>query len=68
MEKPNLVPIFNETDVAWIVDIVAGDLAKGHDTNPAIYREHVHDVIGAIVGRGVPATVLRVMIERGDKK
>ena len=55
----------NDADVAWLVDILAGDLAKGYDTDPAIYLEHVHDVVGALAGRGISPTALRSAIEAG---
>ena len=39
----------NEADVAWITAALSADLAAGYDSDPAIYREHVHDVVGALM-------------------
>ena len=55
--------IINEADVAWIVAALSADLASGYDSDPAIYREHVHDVVGALIGRGVSPTALRRVME-----
>ena len=41
--------IVNEADVAWVVETLDDDLAKGYDGDAAVYREHVHDVIGALI-------------------
>ena len=54
--------IVDEADLAWIVAALSADLASGYDSDPAIYHEHVHDVVGALIGRSVSPTVLwRVM-------
>ena len=37
-------------------------VAQGFDSDLAIYREHVHDVIGAIMGRGVDPVELWAML------
>ena len=55
--------IINEADVAWIVAALSADLAAGYDSDPAIYRDHVHDVVGALIERGVSPTVLRRVME-----
>ena len=55
--------IVDEADVAWIVAALSADLAAGYDSDPAIYREHVHDVVGALIGRGVSPTTLRLAVE-----
>ena len=56
--------IINEADVAWIVDLLAGDLAAGYDGDAVVYREHVHDVVGALIGRGIDPTRLRLALQR----
>jgi predicted GNAT superfamily acetyltransferase len=61
-------PIVIEADVAWLVELIASDLAKGYDGDAAVYREHVHDVIGALIGRGFSATTLRREIEGAGEK
>ena len=51
--------------VAEIVAILTADLASGCDNEPEVYREHVHDVIGALLGRGIdPTDLLRAMRRR----
>jgi predicted GNAT superfamily acetyltransferase len=57
------LPVVIDADVAWLVELIAGDLAKGYDGDAAVYREHVHDVIGALIGRGFSATQMRREIE-----
>ena len=55
--------IVDDAAIAWIIDTISGDLAAGYDSDRAEYREHVHDVIGALVGRGIDPTALRKAIE-----
>lgn len=57
------LPIVIEADVLWLVELIAGDLAKGYDGDAAVYREHVHDVIGALIGRGFSSSEMRLEIE-----
>ena len=59
--------IIDETDVAWVSAKLTQNLVTGYDTAPEVYREHVHDVVGALIGLGVSPTVLRRMIEVRSK-
>ena len=55
--------IVDEADVAWIVAALSADVTAGYYSDPAIYRGHVHNVVGALIGRGVSPTVLRWVME-----
>ena len=54
--------VISDADVDWIVATLAADLAHGYDGDPAIYAEHVRDVVGALIGRGISPTQLRAMM------
>ena len=63
----NPTPQFvSEADVRWLVEMLAGDLAAGYDGDAAAYREQAHDVVGALIGRGIDPTALRRAIEARD--
>jgi hypothetical protein len=44
---PELQPIIVAGDVTWLVDLLAGNLAKRSSKSLAVYREHVKDTVGA---------------------
>ncbi len=62
----NPEPVVIEADVRWLVELIAGDLVQGHDCDPEIYRAHVDDVIGALIGWGFSATEMRRNIENAS--
>ncbi len=52
----------DEDAVAEIMAIRTDNLADGYDSEPEVYREQVHDVVGALIGRCFdPAALLKAM-------